>query len=86
LKATTVEGIKELAVEIDRERLERARRMKPEAKLSAGIELFEFACSMTRAGIKHDFPQADAAEVERILAERLALARRLEIGGWKPNR
>jgi hypothetical protein len=81
-----MEGIKELAQSIDRDRMERARAMSPEAKLSAGIELFEFACCMSRAGIKHDFPHADDAEVERILAERLDLGRRLEIGQWKPNR
>ena len=81
-----MDGIKELAADIARERIERARGMRPEAKLSAGIELFEFACSMSRAGIMHDFPEADPAEIERILAQRLELGRRLEIGGWKPNR
>ena len=81
-----MEGIKELAESIDRDRRERARAMKPEAKLSAGIELFEMACDMSRAGIRHDNPNADDVQVERILAERLELGRKLEIGGWKPNR
>jgi hypothetical protein len=81
-----MEGIKELAQAIDRDRMQRASKMKPEDTLSAGIELFEFACDISRAGIIHDFPQADAAEVERILAQRLELGRKLEIGGWKPNR
>lgn len=80
-----MDNIKELARSIDRDRMERARQMKPEHKLSAGIELFEFACSIARAGIMHDYPHADAAEVERILAERINLGSKLEIGGWKPN-
>jgi len=57
--------------------------MKPEEKLSAGFELFEFACGLSRGGIKEQFPEADDAEIERILAERLALGRRLEVGRWK---
>ena len=81
-----MEDIKQLAQAIDRDRMHRAQAMRPEVKLSAGIELFEFACGISRAGIQHDFPQANATEVERILARRLALARKLEIGGWKPNR
>ena len=81
-----MDDTKQLAAAIDRDRLERARTMKPEAKLSAGIELFEFACSIARSGIRHDHPQADEAAVERILAERIALGQRLEIGQWIPNR
>lgn len=67
-----------------RDEVLRARKMDPAEKLSAGFELFEYACEITRAGIRHQHPQADEAEVERILAERLALAERLEIGQWKP--
>ncbi len=61
--------------------------MDPAEKLSAGFELFEYACEITRAGIRSQNPQADEAEVEveRILGERLAFAKRLEIGQWKPR-
>lgn len=67
-----------------REEVLRARNMDAAEKLSAGFELFEYACEITRAGIRHQHPQADEAEVERILGERLALAKQLEIGQWKP--
>ena len=76
-------SIKDLADHILRERIVRARGMKPQDKLSAGIELFEFACEITRAGIRMQNPHADDAEVERILADRLELGRRLEAGQWK---
>jgi hypothetical protein len=68
---------------IFRDRVLRARQMDPAEKLSAGFELFEYACEITRAGIRSQNPQADEAEVERILARRLELGRRLEVGQWK---
>ena len=68
------------------QQVRRARGMSGEDKLAAGFELFEFACSITRAGIRHQHPQADAAEVERLLKERLKLAAHLEIGRWKSKR
>jgi len=63
---------------IYRERVLRARAMPPEAKLFAGSRLFEYACEITRAGIRAQFPDADEARVQQILNERLALRRRLE--------
>jgi hypothetical protein len=66
-----------------REQIDRARSMSGAEKLSAGFELFEHACSVTRAGIRHQHPQASEAEIERLLAERLALRARLEVGQWK---
>jgi Rv0078B-related antitoxin len=63
----------------------RARQMSAAEKLSAGYELFNFACGVTRAGIRHQFPAADDNEIERILVDRLALRDRLEIGKWKPK-
>jgi Rv0078B-related antitoxin len=81
-----MENIKELGEQIFRDRVLRERQMDPAAKLSAGFELFEFACGISRAGIRHQYPQAGDAEVERILAERLALQRRLEVGKWKSKR
>jgi len=73
----TMESIKELADEIYRERVLRARRTPIEQKILAGPELFELACEFTRAGIRHQNPGADEAQVEAMLRERLALARRL---------
>lgn len=60
------------------EEVQRARAMSPTEKFFAGANLFEYACEITRAGIRADFPQLDEAGVERILRERLHLARRLE--------
>ena len=57
--------------------------MDPEEKLSAGARLFQYASDITRAGIRHQHPAADEAEVERILCERLELAKRMEVGQWK---
>ena len=64
--------------ELYREELIEARAMRPEDKLLAGEELFHYACSITLAGIQHQFPQADEAERRRILEDRLKLQRWLE--------
>ncbi len=61
-----------------REQVEAARAMTTEQRILAGMSLFELACRVTADGIRHQFPNADDAEVARILEERLALARRLE--------
>lgn len=60
------------------ERVARARRWPPETKLLEGARLFDYACSISRAGIRHQFPEADAARVEEILRQRLALGERLD--------
>ncbi|MDP6111156.1 MAG: hypothetical protein QGG53_04745 [Planctomycetota bacterium] len=70
--------MKELIQHIDKERVERARQMTPAEKLLAGPRLFEEVCERMRAGIRYQFPEADEAEVEKILKERLATAKRLE--------
>ena len=70
--------IAELADELFRERVERARRMTEEQKLLAGPQLFDFACRFTCAGIRHQFPGATEEDVRRILRERLEIGRRLE--------
>ncbi|MFN0056186.1 MAG: hypothetical protein ACKV0T_28900 [Planctomycetales bacterium] len=68
----------ELADDIYRERVLRARRTPPEDKLLAGAEIFDRVCSIMASGIRADFPEADEDEVDRILLQRLQLARRLE--------
>jgi hypothetical protein len=37
--------------------------------------LHEFACNVARAGIRRQFPAADAGEVERHLRSRIELSR-----------
>jgi Rv0078B-related antitoxin len=56
----------------------RARKMPADEKLSAGIELFEYACEITRMGIRRQFPEASDEEVNRILDDRLAMRERTE--------
>ena len=53
------------------------RQMTGEQRLELALELHELACNISREGIRHQFPTADEAEVERRLRERILLARRL---------
>ena len=61
-----------------REEILQARRMPLEEKLLAGERLFEWACEITLAGIRHQFPHYSEAQCRGTLAKRLALRRRLE--------
>ncbi len=51
------------------------RRMTGEQRLAIALDLHEFACEVAREGIRRQHPEADAAEVERLLRHRLDLAR-----------
>lgn len=62
----------ELSKSLRRERVERARRMPLEEKFRAGGELFDAACEMTKAGIRHDFPHYDESQVLNELRRRLS--------------
>jgi hypothetical protein len=64
--------------DLDWEQIELARRMTPGERLRMGLDLFDRSCALMRAGIRHQFPQLDDAGVERVLRERLEIARRLE--------
>lgn len=68
----------QLKDELYRERVLRAKRMPPEEKLLAGGRLFDHACRITTEGIRNQHPHASEERVGEILAERLALRRRLE--------
>jgi hypothetical protein len=67
-----------LADELYLEKVLRARAMSGEEKLLAGLRLFEFDCEVMKAGIRHEYPDADEAEVLVRLRERFALRRRRE--------
>ena len=56
----------------------RARNMGAEEKLSAGVDLFEYACEITRMGIRRQFPEANDEEVNRVLGDRLEMRERTE--------
>jgi hypothetical protein len=64
--------------ELYREELREARAMPPEQRLLLGEELFDYACSITMAGIRNQFPEADEVEQRRILDRRLESQRKLE--------
>jgi hypothetical protein len=63
------------------ERVRRARAMTADEKFVAGPRLFQYACRITMDGIRRQHPEADGAEVHRILSQRLALRRRFEERG-----
>jgi len=73
-----MEPTKELILQLHLEDLEQAARMTPEERLLAGAELFDYACEITKAGIRVQYPQADEATVLQILRDRVELARRIE--------
>jgi hypothetical protein len=68
----------QLVDEIFRERVLRARATPPAEKLLDGPRLFDYACRITKAGIRHQHPSATDREIDQILADRIALKRRLE--------
>jgi len=51
------------------------RRMTGEQRLGIALSLHELACDVAREGIRSRRPNADDAEVERLLRSRLALIR-----------
>ena len=53
------------------------RRMSGSQRMTIGFGLHELACEMSRLGIRARHPNADPAEVERLLRQRIELARRL---------
>ncbi len=73
-----MEPTKELGDQLYREEVLAARAMTPEQRMLAGAELFEYACKIAEAGIRHQYPGASEEEVAQRLAARLELQRRLE--------
>jgi len=72
-----MEPTKELIDDIYRQRVLRARQMPPGEKLLDGARLFDMACQIMMDGIRDEFPHIDEGEVRRVLAERIALLRRM---------
>jgi hypothetical protein len=64
--------------ELYREEVLEARKMSPEQKFLAGEELFEYACSITLAGIRSQNPEFSEQDCRRELKRRLELGERLE--------
>jgi hypothetical protein len=55
--------------------IEHYRQMTGEQRLALALELHEMSCDVAREGIRRQHPNADSAEVERLLRQRLELAR-----------
>jgi hypothetical protein len=72
-------GFSELGDRIYRERILRARATPSEQKLWAGEELFNYACAITLAGIRNQFPNYTEAECRAELEKRLAWRRKREM-------
>ena len=51
--------------------IERYRQMTGEERLEIALDLHALSCDMAREGIRHQYPNADEAEVERRLRQRL---------------
>jgi hypothetical protein len=68
----------ELLDSIFRDRVLHARKIPPEERMAQAAELFDYACAISRSGIRHQFPDADEQRVEEILKERFALVRKLD--------
>lgn len=73
-----MEPTPELIDQLYREEVEAARRMSPEEKVFGGPRLFDRACELMMAGLRHEQPTATLGELRIQLRERLALIRRLE--------
>jgi hypothetical protein len=70
----------DLIDELRRREIREAQCMTPETKLIMGARLFDHACEIAKAGIRHQHPDADEARVLEILRDRIALQRKLERG------
>ena len=55
--------------------IERYREMSGEERLGVALDLHELSCDIAREGIRAQHPEANDAEVERLLRRRLELAR-----------
>jgi hypothetical protein len=55
--------------------IEGYRKMTGEERLAIALDLHELACDIAREGIRAQYPEADEARVERLLHQRLELAR-----------
>jgi hypothetical protein len=55
--------------------IERHPQMTGEQRLAIALKLHDMSCNIAREGIRRQNPNADAAEVERLLRHRIELAR-----------
>ena len=77
--------IKALADAIYVDRVRRARALSIGERIDTSIELFEGSLGLMRDGIRAQFPEKSAQEVETILRQRLRRLRQIhEQGIYRP--
>ncbi|MSR58654.1 MAG: hypothetical protein EXS05_13540 [Planctomycetaceae bacterium] len=59
---------------LDRQ-IELYRQMTGEQRLKIALDLHEFACEISREGIRRQFPNADGNEIDRRERERIEMSR-----------
>jgi len=59
-----------------RDRVRAARRMSPDERVRAGIEMFEDACEEIRNRIRASFPDVNQAILDRLLRHVVRFAER----------
>jgi hypothetical protein len=79
-----MEPSQELIDDIYRERVLRARRTPPAEKFLDGPRLFDYACRITKSGIRSQYPEASEQAVDEILAKRIALWQHIEGFRYSP--
>ena len=57
--------------------IEKYQSMTGEERLKVALDLHELSCEIARDGIRHQHPNANPAQVEHLLRERIALGQRL---------
>jgi hypothetical protein len=73
--------IHQLADEIFRDKVLRARQTSARQKFLDGLQLFDWACRQTLNGIRNRYPNSGPDEHLRILRRRLANARKMDEAG-----
>ena len=76
------EAIRQLADELYRERVLRARRMTGDEKLRAGGKLFRDVCDRMKIGLRRENPLADEKTIQKLLVKRFNRLRQLEETSW----
>lgn len=67
-------------IDLDREAIEESRRLSFEQKFLAGAELFDYACAISRAGIRQQNPGFSDEQVRAELRRRIAIGERTRSG------
>lgn len=76
--AWSVNEFQPLIDQLYREEILRARAQTPQQRLAGAFEMAPLAHSFMYAGIRHQHPDADDAELLRLARERIAKIRRLD--------